>query len=768
MENRLQRNSLLRSSVFGVAALLIMAILLDWLRLDMTLSQLNAGTSQRIFDRYGQQIRHALSADGDRQDFLYLEEIPEPLRQAFILAEDQSFFTHSGVDARALLRGAFQSLRQRRKVSGGSTITMQLVRMQWPEIKGALHKPTQILQTLTVENQLSKGDILVHYLNRIPFGNKISGVGAACRYFFNKTCPQLSVSQMATLAILPRNPSLFTKNPAGLITRRNALLEKLVSKSEPQVLLQAKNETLEFTKTNPESFAPHLMDRILRERPKQKIIHTTLDLRLQQKLQEFLFAETTHRQASGNSGAILVLDNPTGQVLAYVGSPDFSEPSHGMVDGVRVRRSPGSALKPFVYELALENSWDLFSLLPDIPMVFSTQKAIYEPHNYGGNFSGPRTFRAALANSKNLPALYLTDQLGPAHVLEHLRRLGFSTLNQDATYYGVGLALGNGDVTLWDLVKAYSALARLGMAIEPTYYLDQPLQKERVLPEETAYLIGHVLKDPEARQEEFGRQGPLEFEYEVAVKTGTSSDYRDHWTLGFTRDVTVGVWRGNANSTPLTQRISASRGTGPLFHKVMDWIHQHRASLWMPQPLGLESSRVCTLSGKKPGPHCSITRTELHLQGRAPAHECDFHKTQVVPNCHGESRTLTYIQLPSEYAEWAKGSALPTLENQLLEKCGLKNLSNLNSITQTAPKIAEPLDRTVFALDPTMPTEHQEIRFSLRNLESREPTQMYVNDRPYQSLNMTHDFFWPLQRGHFKFYLKRGDQVSNVVHIHVR
>jgi penicillin-binding protein 1C len=383
----------LRRGAGVLGAVLASLVLADALRFGTDLPSLSSQAGVRILDRNGMEVRHSVDVNGERRHIIPLDAIPGQMMDAFVIAEDKRFYSHHGVDWGALARGASQSLTQFRKVSGGSTITMQLARTIWPELRGALHKPAQIIQAMRLEMNHPKGEILALYLNTVSFGNNISGVGAACRYFFDKSCDQLSSAQIAALAVLPRNPSLFINKPAALVERRNALLSKMLSNADPLALKQAKAEPVRFTKTPTGFFAPHLTERILEENNGRAEIRTTLDLELQKSIQELLSAETIKRRGTGDSGAVLVLDNDSGGVLAYVGSPDFFDPAHGMVDGVRVLRSPGSALKPFVYELAMENNWNLFSIVPDLPMVFSTKRAVYEPNNYGGNFSGPRTIR---------------------------------------------------------------------------------------------------------------------------------------------------------------------------------------------------------------------------------------------------------------------------------------------------------------------------------------------------------------------------------------
>ena len=784
MENRSPRNSLLRNKrlLLSILAFAIAGgssfVLWDWLRLGPHLPEVELQASRRVLDRYGREIRHALSVSGERRYSLPLDQIPELLRKAFVHAEDRHFFEHSGVDWRALARGAYLSVRHLRAVSGGSTIPIQLVRILWPEARGFIHKPAQILQALRLSANYSKGELLTEYLNTVPFGSQLSGVGAGCLYFFGAACGSLSPAQIAALAILPRNPTYLSTHLDALQHRRDALLGTLLSGpdagADALVTSQARAEPLEIVKQAPDFEAPHLAERVLKERS-ETVVQTTLDLDLQREIQKLLYNETVGRPGTGDSGAVLVLENKTGEVLGYVGSPDFFEAKHGMVDGAQVLRSPGSAMKPFIYELALENNWNLFNILPDIPILFSTQRAVYEPHNYGGNFSGPRTLREALANSKNLPALYLTSQLGESRVLEHLRRFGLASLTENAAHYGVGLALGNGEVSLWELTQAYATLARQGLFVPSSYYLDRHSSPHRLIPEQTAFLISDVLRDPLAREEEFGRFGPLEFDYEVGVKTGTSTDYKDNWTMGFTRDVTIGVWRGNAASTPLERRLPAARGTGPLFHQVMELVHRFRQPGWVSPPEGVEQSEVCALSGMKPTHLCPLKRLEHHLKGHAPTEPCDFHREIEIADCGTKAgprlTKIRYVHFPAEYSEWARSPSVPTLENQLQEKCGRRPslLADAALSTEPAkPRIVEPLDQTVYAVDPSIPSEHQQIRFLLRGITPGHATRVFINDEVQADAGRDSEFYWKLERGRFRFRVQEGEQASNEVTILVR
>ncbi|MEI8347839.1 MAG: transglycosylase domain-containing protein, partial [Pseudomonadota bacterium] len=336
-------------------------VLIDWMSLGRRLP--SADQSQQILDRYGQEIRHALNVQGERQYILPLDTVPEIIKKSFIQAEDKTFWAHRGVDWRALCRWPWTLLKSRgQTLSGGSTITMQLSRIHWARLRHFWHRPAQILQALRLERNYSKKEILEQYLNTVPFGNKIAGVGAACYYFFDKDCSRLSLAESATLAILPRNPSLI-RNLSGLKKRRDNLLQQLLGDSDQKLTEQAQHEPIKIVKKVPPFFAPHFTERVLADNPEKTraVIHTTIDLELQKQIQNLLRTETQTNLGTGDSGAVLVVDNQTGEILAYVGSPDFFETNHGMVDATAVKRSPGSALKPFVYELALENNWNLFS-----------------------------------------------------------------------------------------------------------------------------------------------------------------------------------------------------------------------------------------------------------------------------------------------------------------------------------------------------------------------------------------------------------------------
>ncbi len=729
--------------------------------------------SRVVLDRSGQPILTPLSPRGEQA--AWTADIPARLKRAFILAEDQRFFSHPGVDARALGRALYQSATHMAVVSGASTLTMQLARITWPGVAPPSAKLAQMVQALRLEHSHSKEELLSRYLNVVPFAHRVAGVGQGCLYFFGKDCSQLSHAESAALAVIPRNPRRYTGDQGTLTQARNRLLRRMAEEGAlgPLDLEQALTERVRLKAHRPLSHAAHFALRALRETPRAANgdgkIRTTLDLALQQVAEAVLRQDVEKHPELGDAGAVLVIDNTRAEVLAYVGSADYFQPGHGMLDAVTRPRSPGSALKPFLYALALKQGFNLATPLPDLPVPLRAGSGIFLPDNYGGSFSGPRPLRFALANSKNLPALYLASQLGETRVLEYLRRMGLSSLNESAGHYGAGLALGNGEVTLWNLAQAYSTLARLGIKRPLTYLSDDktPRPASRVIDERDAYLIAEALADGEARAEEFGRGGPLEFDGKVAVKTGTSSDYRDHWTLGFSREFTVGVWRGNADGRALTARVPASRGSALIFRRVMEQV-AGPSPRWLSRPAGLESRRVCSLSGKLAGPNCPGGREELFRREHEPGEKCDMHRAATIADCQGGQRTLRYVALPGEYAPWAEAGRLPTLAGELWAHCRQEVAPTGGEKSAGAPRIVSPLPGTVLALDPTIPPSHQQLRILLENTRQGDKVMLYIDGEPLGDVSGQTLASWPLARGEHRVELKDpSGQTAHAVAIRV-
>jgi penicillin-binding protein 1C len=396
------------------------------------------------------------------------------------------------------------------------------------------------------------------------------------------------------------------------------------------------------------SHAPHftagLLTRLEREgRHPAGALHTPLDLPLQEALEgEVRHTVETMRTSGVRHAAVVVLDNRTGGVLAWVGSPDFFEPKSGQVDMVVSPRQPGSALKPFLYGLAFDRGYTAASILPDIATVYQTGTGPYAPRNYDRRFHGPVRVREALGSSFNLPAVELAHRLGVAELLSTLGRAGFESLDRDAEHYGLGLSLGNGDITLLELANGYRALASGGVW-RPVHWLADDgagAPARKVMSAASAAMVLDILADPVARIPGFGPVTPLEFPFPAAAKTGTSRHFTDNWAVAVTGAFTVAVWVGNFDGRPM-EGVSGVTGAGPLLHRATLLTARRfpPGALPTPESVGAKRVTICRLSGLRAGAACPVS-SEYFLAGSIPADTCSWHSG-------GE------VRLPAEYADWA-------------------------------------------------------------------------------------------------------------------
>lgn len=593
----------------------------------------------RVLDREGRLLRELPSEAGQRGRSLPLDRIGDRLILATLVSEDRSFYEHHGVDTTAMARAMTQNVRHRRVVSGASTITQQLVKLLdnggQPRRRGLAEKLREAARAQNLEQVMSKEELLEAYLNRLGYGRGLMGPEAAAQSYFGVAARDLSWAQAAYLAVLPRAPSFLDPytHPERGVLRQRALLDALHAEGliEDTDLARAKAEPIVLRPLSRPFLAPHFVESLKQEgRLQGSAIQTTLDLDLQQDIEGLV---RTHIAAIADKGAddaaVIVVDNVSGEVLAYVGSADFHDDGiAGQVDMVRALRQPGSTLKPFVYALAFARGHDGAEMLADVPATFSEGgRGVYAPSNFDGGFEGPISAREALAGSLNVPVIRLAAELPPGDFLRSLQQLGFVSLDRDAAHYGLALALGSGEVSLRELAAAYVALARGGdpIALRVTRDAPAPVAQARVMEPGIAALLAEILSDPLARVRGLHGQGPFDLGFDVAVKTGTSSGFRDSWSVGFTHERTVAVWVGNADGSP-TRGLTGATGAGPLFADAMRRAMRaapKRAPLW-DEGL-LVSADVCPLSGKPRGPACSDHAARRFVRGRVPEHTCDVH-----------------------------------------------------------------------------------------------------------------------------------------------
>src|SRR6185369_13515350 len=445
--------------------------------------------------------------------------------------------------------------------------------------------------------------------------------------------------------------------------------------------------------------------------------------------------------------SVVVVENASSEVLAYVGSPDFhAEKALGQNDGARALRQPGSALKPFVYAAAMTRlGMTAATRLPDLELRLPTPEGVYSPRNYDGRFHGPVLVRDALANSLNVPAVYTASRVGPGQVLDLLHRAGFASLSESAEHYGAALALGDGEVKLTELAQAYSMLARDGAFLPLRFYrralLASGAELSRSVPRPSAVIepriarvLVDILADDLARAPEFGRGGPLAFPFQVAAKTGTSKGFRDNWTVGFTREVTVAVWAGNFDGTPMTGSTGIS-GAGPLFHEVMLAAMRGRTPAVLLDHSGLTKVEVCELSGARAGDSCPHRRGEWFTPGSEPTSQCDMHELVPIdaltslragPACRDRVERV-FERYPHEYENFARQAGRPLAPREFAARCP----GPAGSDRGNAPELLFPGADAEFLIDPDL-RSGQEIVLEARAHSER--LTFFVDDRPLATL----------------------------------
>jgi penicillin-binding protein 1C len=707
--------------------------------------------SRVVLDRHGEVLYESRSSIGTRGARIAAADLPSGLVHATLAAEDARFRSHPGLDPIAVARAAWRNVRAGRVVQGGSTISQQVVELLLARHNGGrrergwMAQLRQAVMALRLEHRLSKDEILALYLNVAPYGNQIEGAARAAEAYFGRPASTLTHAEAAFLAALPNQPTRYNpwRDASAARARQGRILDRMrlagwLTADEYRI---ARAERPSLVREVRHTIAPHFVERVLTACAAQDVaggrsdvagglqpagsacpqrITTTLDASLQRTVRGIIEARRAElREHHADNVAVAVLDNRTGDWLAWEGSGNYGDGDRGgAIDGVVTPRQPGSALKPFTYAAAFERGGHPARVLADVPSQFPTAEAgiLYRPRNYDDQYRGPLTSRAALAGSENVPAVALLSDLGVPTVLRLLRQAGVTTLTHTASHYGLGLTLGNAEVRLDELVAAYAMFARGGVGVRTRTIQEDAGGRpegterraegtevdgvaERIVSARTAFWIADVLADDEARAFIFGRGGSLEFPFTVAAKTGTSQAYHDNWAVGFTADVTVGVWVGNFDRHPLVQSTGVT-GAGPIFHQVMLAAVERARGLL---PIGDRSpvvaptsdvrrGAVCAVSGLAPGAHC-LRQVQEWLPAEAHLAECTWHRS---------SATGIVTVLPPEYAEWAAGSSVAASASSVL-----RSAPSATSVTSSGFLITSPVAGATYLRDPTLRPEFQ-------------------------------------------------------------
>ena len=653
----------------------------------------------RVYDRNGVLLGEFW--EEGRRYWVPLNRIALTLRQATIATEDKTFYTNPGVDWAAIARAVFQNTAEGEIVSGASTITQQLARNIAFTLEERMARTlerklreTALAQELT--RRFTKDEILEMYLNVVYYGHMAYGAEAAARTYFGKSAAELTLAESALLAALPQAPRdldpLVPENWERAKARQGLVLALMARNGfmTPEEAAAAYVEPLNLRPPEAPNVAPHFLvyvRQLLEARYGENVVNrggltviTTLDARLQRVAQEAVrrHVAAVRDRYDLNNAALVAMKPGTGEILAMVGSADYFDP---MIDGqvnVVVRpRQPGSAIKPILYALAFTRGLSPADLLWDVPAEFPLEDGeVYEPRNYDGRFHGPVRLRQALANSYNVPAVKLLNRVGIAEMLGMAHAMGIQELDKPPEHYGLSLTLGGGEVTLLNLTNAYATLANGGGYVPPVAILSvadrtgrtvvryTPPSPRPVVDPRVAYLVTSILSDNEARTPAFGANSPLRLSRPAAAKTGTTTDWRDNWTIGYTPYLVVGVWAGNTDGAPM-RNTSGVTGAAPIWRAFMETVfadpgleavvRRPGEPMDFPRPEGLVEAPICELSSLDFGPDCPVMRTELFID---PTRPVTIGLPASGPLVQPEVSASTGITLPVDPA-WTVAQVIP-------------------------------------------------------------------------------------------------------------
>lgn len=614
-----------------------------------------AGDGGAIFSRDGTLLRLFSSPSGDIRLNTPPASFSPLLVDALLAAEDRSFFRHGGFDLAAMCRAAWDNLLQQRVVSGASTITQQLIRISRPRPRTIAVKLSELFLAARLEQQMSKQEILSAYMNLAPMAGNLRGGWAGARLLFGREPAALDLAQAATLAALPQSPSrLHPYLPGGakrLKARRNWVLSRMskLNLADPSECAAAARKPLGIRPWKLPLVCPHFAEWVLTETgtPTGRLT-TTLDLDTQRRLENVL---RSHRSRLARSGARqaagMVIETSTMSVLAMAGSHNWGPEADGFNNGCTARRSGGSILKPFLYALALENGFSASSVISDTLQTFRTPQGDYLPVNADRRSYGPITVRSALGNSLNITAVKMLNTLGGKVFYRFLSSLGLLPPDDTlAETYGLGLAIGNPELSMTSVAAAYGMLAHAGRRVSLRSTPGPASISRSIISDATAWITLEMLADPSARLLTFGNPQFFSYPFPVAIKTGTSTNYRDAWLFCVTPRYILGLWAGNFDGAP-TYGLSGATACGPMAHDLLTELQSGGLSRWFRQPSSVVMAPVCGISGNRPTRFCPVRTIELFIRGSEPTEDCRFHERQG-----------RFHELPPEYAGWLQARGI--------------------------------------------------------------------------------------------------------------
>lgn len=771
-----QRWLLIPVALLGIGILALAIFLFGDLPAPDALLTRTSPDTTKILDRNGKLLYEILDPRAGRRTRVALNELPAHFKNAVVAVEDANYYKHPGVDAVGVARAVMQYAQQGQIVSGGSTITQQLARLvllsrQEQESRTMARKLREMVLALRLTQTYSKEQILEMYLNEVYFGNLAYGAEAASRAYFGKPARDLDLAESALLAGMIQSPYAYDPyvNPDAARARQRIVLDLMaknnfITANDADL---AANEDLHFKATDKREIirAPHFVAyvrNVLEQRYGEEAVNaggltvtTTLDLNLQERAEEIVsrhIADLKNRTRNENApdynlndAALVAIEPATGEIIAMVGSADyFDESIDGAVNVALSLRQPGSSIKPLTYATAFAQDYTPATVLTDVPTTFQTKEnEPYAPQNFDRQWHGPLALRTALATSSNMLAVKVLDHVGLDAMIATAKALGITTFD-DPDRFGLALTLGGGEVKLVELTAAYAAFANEGERVVPNAILKVDMEtgtqvawasnpvtrhSSPVTPQ-IAYLITSILSDDIARIPAFGEDSVLNLSRPAAAKTGTTTDFRDNWTIGYTPDLAVGVWAGNANNAPM-YRVSGITGAGPIWHDFMEEALRGIPEKNFTRPNGIVEMEICDASGLLPTKDCPRVRREVFVKGTEPKRTDDaYQKFELdaatnllwTDGCRGPKISRVFRMYPPDALDWAKKKGL-TLAPEM--DCmgrgtgdggrGIGDESNQSSvISHQSLEIVSPANNSIFEMSPQIPAELQKIEVSAR------------------------------------------------------
>ena len=784
--------------------LLLTGTVLFYRSLDASLTQ--PSPSHVLLDRHGRFLGEVPASDEMLGYWPPPAALPEKLVTATLQTEDRHFHDHGGVHYPSVARAIVQNARNLSVVSGASTIAMQVARLQHPAARGLWAKLHEAGEALLLIDAHGHDRVLRQYLTLAPYGNRARGAVRAARLYFDKPVEDLSWLQAAFLAALPQQPGRMNPyDEKGLhraMKRTHRILRQLNERGFIDAVTLEQSLQADLGLVPQPRRDPAAMHVVLdfaadvRRGDMPLIATSSIDLDAQRLAVQSVAQQVRALSwAHAGNGAALVVDLPTGEILARAGSTDWANvEQRGSIDYTRARRSPGSALKPFIYALALERgTHTAASEVPDVPVELSVGDGnAWVPENMTHTFLGPMLFREALASSRNIPALRVLESVGVERALDLFRRGGVRGISRDPGEYGLTLAIGGLPVTMEELATLYTALANRGVTLSlkkytgcetPPFTLSggaagaaveagvEPAAsalrlrsppgcsargERRLLSPEPATMVTHILSDPAARRPGFPSGSPLDYDdFAVAVKTGTSQGYRDAWTAAFSDRLLVITWVGNHDQARMN-KLSGATAAAPIAHRILDGVMPMRAQHreWaasFPPPAGWRAHEVCALSGAIAGPSCTQHKTEWFAPGSEPTSSCPFHRPvqldarngllagATCPAEHVVTRDL--LALPARYETWARREKLDVAPSRESPLCPAAFTADRRV------SLAEPRDRSRYLFDPETPAGLGGVRLSARVTPATEDVVFLVDGVPVGKVAWPHELRTSLEPG---------------------